>query len=166
MDESPRGLVLMGVAGSGKTVVGQKAAGVLQCEFLDADDYHPPANVAKMKSGQPLNDQDRQPWLVNLHEELRRRLSQGKSVVLACSALKDSYRQIIGQDLPQVVFIFLHVDRDVVADRLARRTNHFFPKELLDSQFSTLEVPHGAIEVNANLTVDDVVDQVVRAAKQ
>ncbi len=156
----------MGVAGSGKTVVGTRAAELLHCEFLDADDFHPPANVAKMHSGHPLNDADRQPWLVNLHEELRRRLSECKDVILACSALKESYRQIIAQDLPEVEFVYLHVDRQVVADRLAKRSDHFFPKELLDSQFTTLEVPKGAIEVNANLDIDEVVQQVVAVAKK
>jgi gluconokinase len=161
MPDGPRALVLMGVAGSGKTVVGGKAAQQLGWEFLDADDYHPPANVEKMHRGEPLNDADRKPWLERLHEELQKHLAAGKSVILACSALKDAYRKIIKNHLGGVEFVYLHVDHVVVAERLAKRTQHFFPKELLDSQFETLETPSDAIEINANLEIDQVVAEVV-----
>lgn len=156
----------MGVAGSGKTAVGTRAARRLGWVFLDADDFHPKANVEKMRHGIPLTDEDRKPWLERLHEELKNRLNAGTSVILACSALKDSYRSLLHQGLPAIEFVYLNVDHDTVADRLRRRQAHFFPKELLDSQFATLEAPKDAIGVNANLALDDVVQQVVEVAKR
>ena len=157
--------VLMGVAGSGKSAVGTRAAERLGWVFLDADDFHPESNVEKMRHGIPLTDEDRKPWLERLHEEVKNRLGTGISVILACSALKDSYRSLLHQGLPGINFIYLNVDHDTVLDRLRHRPAHFFPKELLDSQFATLQAPKDAIVVNANLPLDDVVRQVVAAAR-
>lgn len=156
----------MGVAGSGKTAVGTRAAQRLVWVFLDADDFHPKSNVEKMRHGIPLTDEDRKPWLERLHEELRSRLAAGTSLILACSALKDSYRSLLHQGLSAIEFVYLNVDYDTVLDRLRHRQAHFFPKELLDSQFATLESPKDAIVVNANLPLDDVVQQVVTAAQR
>ncbi len=153
----------MGVSGSGKTAVGTRLAEKLKYEFLDADNFHPPANIEKMKHGIPLTDEDRFPWLKNLHHELGSRLSQGQSAILACSALKETYRQILGEDLVQVRFVYLHVDREVLAERLQKRAGHFFPKELLDSQLATLETPHDALVVEENRPLDEVVDSIVKA---
>jgi gluconokinase len=161
-----RAFVLMGVAGSGKTAVGTRAARRLGWVFLDADDFHPKANVEKMRHAIPLTDEDRKPWLERLHEELKNRLGAGTSLILACSALKNSYRSLLHQGLPAIEFVYLNVDPDTVLDRLRRRQAHFFPKELLDSQFAALEAPKDAIEVNANLPLDDVVQQVVEVAKR
>jgi carbohydrate kinase (thermoresistant glucokinase family) len=161
-----RAFVLMGVAGSGKTAVGTRAAQRLVWVFLDADDFHPKSNVEKMRHGIPLTDEDRKPWLERLHEELRSRLAAGASLILACSALKDSYRSLLHQGLSAIEFVYLKVDYDTVLDRLRHRQAHFFPKELLDSQFATLESPMDAIVVNANLPLDDVVQQVVTAAQR
>jgi len=158
--------VLMGVAGSGKSAVGTRAAERLGWVFLDADDFHPESNVEKMRHGIPLTDEDRKPWLEHLHEEVKNRLGAGTSVILACSALKDTYRSLLHQGLPAMNFIYLNVDHDTVLDRLRHRQAHFFPKELLDSQFATLQAPKDAIVVNANLPLDDVVQQVVAAARQ
>jgi gluconokinase len=156
--------VLMGVAGSGKSAVGTRAAERLGWVFLDADDFHPESNVEKMRRGIPLTDEDRKPWLERLHEEVKNRLGAGTSVILACSALKDTYRSLLHQGLPTMHFIYLNVDHDTVLDRLRHRQAHFFPKELLDSQFATLQAPKDALVVNANLALDDVVEQVVAAA--
>jgi carbohydrate kinase (thermoresistant glucokinase family) len=153
----------MGVSGSGKTAVGTRLAEKLQYEFLDADNFHPPANIEKMKHGIPLTDEDRFPWLKNLHRELGSRLNKGKSVILACSALKETYRQILGEGLAQVRFVYLHVDKEVLAERLQKRAGHFFPKELLDSQLATLETPHDALVVEENRPLDEVVDSIVKA---
>lgn len=158
--------VLMGVAGSGKTAVGTRVAERLGWVFLDADDFHPKSNVEKMRHGIPLTDEDREPWLERLHEELENKLSAGTSLILACSALKDSYRSILHQGLPGVEFVYLHVDHDTVLDRLRHRQAHFFPKELLESQFAALQAPKDAIDVNANLPLDDVVQRVVELANR
>ncbi|MBV9873648.1 MAG: gluconokinase [Verrucomicrobia bacterium] len=152
----------MGVSGSGKTAVGTRLAEKLQYEFLDADNFHPPANIEKMKHGIPLTDEDRFPWLQNLHRELGSRLNKGKSVILACSALKETYRQILGEGLAQVRFVYLHVDKEVLAERLQKRAGHFFPKELLDSQLAALETPHDALVVEENRPLDEVVDSIVK----
>ena len=156
----------MGVAGSGKTAVGTRAAQRLGWVFLDADNFHPKPNVEKMRHGVPLTDEDRKPWLERLHEELKNRLNAGISLILACSALKESYRSLLHQGLPAIKFVYLNVDHDTVLDRLRHRQAHFFPKELLDSQFATLEPPKDAIQVNANLELDNVVQQVVSAARR
>jgi len=156
----------MGVAGSGKTAVGSRVTKRLDWLFLDADDFHPPANVEKMKRGIPLDDNDRAPWLERMHSELRRQIDEGHSVVLACSALKDSYRQKLRDHLPEVRFVFLDVDQSTLLERLQKRQAHFFPKELLDSQLATLQRPHGAFVVDANRPIDEVVDSIVEAVSQ
>ncbi|MBV8099215.1 MAG: AAA family ATPase, partial [Verrucomicrobia bacterium] len=116
--DQPVAIVLMGVSGSGKTAVGTRLAEKLNHEFLDADNFHPPANIEKMKHGIALTDEDRFPWLRNLHAELASRLNQGKSVILACSALKETYRTILAENLSQVRFVYLHVDKATLTERL------------------------------------------------
>jgi gluconokinase len=165
-DTEPRAVILMGVSGSGKSTVGASLAQRLECPFLDADDFHPAANVEKMKRGIPLNDEDRMPWLARLHDELEYRLGSGASVVLGCSALKESYRKILEEDLSQIDFVFLDVDQLTLTERLGKRKDHFFPKELLESQFAALERPSDAIVVDARLPFQDVVEQIVNALKE
>ena len=155
----------MGVSGSGKSTVGATLAQRLSWTFLDADDFHPVANVEKMKRGIPLNDQDRMPWLGRLHEELEHRLGSGASLVLGCSALKELYRKILEGGLRQIDFVFLDVDQLTLTERLGKRKDHFFPKELLESQFTALERPSDAIVVDARLPFQDVVEQIVKALK-
>jgi carbohydrate kinase (thermoresistant glucokinase family) len=164
-DISSRAVILMGVSGSGKSTVGASLAQRMECSFLDADDFHPATNVEKMKRGIPLNDEDRMPWLRQLHDELEHRLGSGASVVLGCSALKESYRQILEEGLSQIDFVFLDVDQLTLRERLGKRTDHFFPKELLESQFAALERPSDAIVVDARLQFQDVVEQIVSALK-
>jgi gluconokinase len=162
--DQPLAIILMGVSGSGKTAVGVGLAGVLQCQFLDGDNFHPPANVEKMREGVPLTDEDRVPWLENLHRELATRLGRGETVVLACSALKESYRSILGHALPQVRFVFLKVDKETLMKRLQNRHGHFFPSSLLESQLATLEPPKGAFVVEENRPLDNVVQTIANAA--
>ena len=162
---SSRAVILMGVSGSGKSTVGASLAQRLECPFLDADDFHPAANVEKMKRGIPLNDEDRMPWLARLHDELEHRLGSGASVVLGCSALKESYRKILEEGLSQIYFVFLDVGQLTLTERLEKRKAHFFPKELLESQFAALERPADAIVVDARLQFQDVVEQIVSALK-
>ena len=127
-DTEPRAVILMGVSGSGKSTVGASLAQRLECPFLDADDFHPAANVEKMKRGIPLNDEDRMPWLARLHDELEHRLGSGASVVLGCSALKESYRKILEEGLSQIDFVFLDVDQLTLRERLGKRKTTFFQR--------------------------------------
>jgi len=161
-NNSPKAVILMGVAGSGKTAVGKGVAARLNWLFLDADDFHPAANIEKMKHGIPLNDQDRIPWLRALRDELRRLLAEGRSVILACSALKESYRKLLSDDVAPMSFVLLDVDQETIRERLQHRSAHFFPKELMNSQFAALEKPKDAIIIDARKSLDEVIDRVVQ----
>jgi gluconokinase len=161
-NKHPRAVILMGVAGSGKTAVGMRVAQKLDWIFLDADDFHPPANIEKMKHGIPLNDQDRAPWLQRLHDELQRQIAEGRSVILACSALKESYRKVLRDEVSPPTFVYLDVDPETIRNRLQHRTTHFFPKELMESQFTALEKPKDAVIIDARNPLDKVVEQVIQ----
>lgn len=137
----------MGVCGCGKTTVGEALASELGWPFLDADDFHPPANVAKMAAGQPLDDADRWPWLDRIAEELRGILARGGHAVLACSALKERYRERL-QRAGDVRIVYLKGDRETIAARLAARTHKYMPPTLLPSQFAALEEPARALAVD------------------
>ena len=134
-------LIVAGVSGSGKTTVGSMLAGRLGWRFADADAFHPAANIAKMAAGIPLTDADRQPWLHAITTWMDERIARGASAVVTCSALKRAYRDDLLGGRPQARMIFLSVDREEVARRLAARHGHFFPSGLLSSQFDTLEEP-------------------------
>jgi gluconokinase len=136
-------VVVMGVAGCGKSTVGALLAERLRAEFLDADDFHPPENVAKMAAGTPLTDEDRAPWLERLNTELRRR----KHVVLACSALKASYRRKLGHGVA-CRFVHLRGTPELIGSRLAARRHRYMPATLLASQFAALEPPADAVEID------------------
>jgi gluconokinase len=155
-------VVLMGVSGAGKTTVGQALARQLQWRFADADDFHSAANVAKMHAGIPLTDADRAPWLAALHQAIVSWLAAHENVVLACSALKATYRaQIVVS--PEVKLIYLRVSPEVVAVRLAHRQHHYMNPALIDSQFATLEEPADAVAVDASLTTKEIVLNIRRA---
>lgn len=145
----------MGVSGCGKTTLGRALAARLNATFLDADDFHPEANVAKMRAGTPLNDEDRAPWLATLNDELRTRSEHGEPVVLACSALKRNYRAAISEGLPQARWIFLDGSFDLIAARMRERPNHYMPESLLRSQFDALERPVDAITISIELSPDE-----------
>ena len=142
-------VVVMGVSGSGKSVVGQALASDLGWLFFDADDFHPPANVAKMAAGTPLTDADRWPWLDRLASEMGEIQQRGGNAVLACSALRQAYRDRIRR-AGGVRFVHLAGDYDIIAARIAARTHHYMPPSLLASQFATLEPPHEAIVVDVH----------------
>jgi gluconokinase len=161
-NDNPQAVVLMGVAGSGKTAVGKQVADKLHWLFLDADDFHPPANIEKMKHGIPLNDADRAPWLQRLHDELQHQINDRCSVILGCSALKESYRKILRDETVPPTFIYLDIDPETIRERLSHRSAHFFPKELMDSQFAALEKPKDAVVVDARKPLDEVVDAVIQ----
>jgi gluconokinase len=134
-------LIVAGISGSGKTTIGALLAGRLRWRFVDADTFHPEANVAKMRAGIPLTDADREPWLRAITAWLDERIAAGQSGVVTCSALKRSYRDRLLDGRPEATMIFLEVSREVLEHRLTSRSDHFFPKQLLDSQLDTLEAP-------------------------
>lgn len=145
--------VLMGVSGSGKSTVGSLLAESIQGIFHDGDDFHPQANVKKMASGQPLNDEDRKGWLEELAQVIEN--AQGPTVI-ACSALKKNYREV----LRKAEFIYLHGSRSLIEQRLQERKNHYMPALLLDSQFADLEAPENALVLNIERTPQELVDKI------
>ena len=153
-------VVLMGVSGAGKTTIGSALAASLGCDFLDADDWHPPANVAKMAAGHPLDDDDRRPWLDRLNTELRAREARNESAVLACSALKETYRDRLTQGLARVDLVFLHGSFDLIRERLAARQHRYMPPALLQSQFLALEPPQRAIRIDVALSAEECVARI------
>ncbi|GGF02125.1 gluconokinase [Aliidongia dinghuensis] len=138
---SPRVVIVMGVSGCGKSTIAAMLAGRMHWEFEEGDALHPPANVAKMASGQPLNDEDRAPWLEAVAAQIDAWRTTGRSGVITCSALKRRYRDILIGDRPDVRLAFLKGSKEVIANRLAARQGHFMPAALLDSQLATLEAP-------------------------
>lgn len=150
----------MGVAGCGKTTIGIALAKQLGVPFYDGDDFHPPENVAKMKSGNPLDDDDRAPWLARLGE-LMHDASDG--AVLACSALKEDYRRRLRMDGGDLVFVHLVISPERAQQRLASRRDHFMPASLVESQFAALEAPTDAVVCDGEEPVEDIVATVVAA---
>jgi gluconokinase len=141
-------LVLMGVSGTGKTTVGKILATELGWDFVEGDDYHPAANVAKMKAGIPLDDEDRCPWLQALRRRIEEACRFGENMVLACSALKREYRQYLERDdLDCVYYVFLQGSEELISRRLAKRKGHFMNPTLLASQLEALEAPQGTLQV-------------------
>jgi len=150
-------LVLMGVCGCGKTTVGEALAAALGWPFFDADDFHPPANVAKMASGHPLDDADRWPWLDRIADEMRHILARSGHAVLACSALKEAYRVRLKR-AGDVRIVYLKGDEATIAARLAARQHKYMPASLLASQFAALEEPTDALVVDIRAPIADQVE--------
>jgi len=152
-------VVVMGVSGSGKSTIGKPLAERLGFPFLDADEFHPPENVAKMAAGTPLTDADRWPWLALLN----RKLKEEKNAVLACSALKQSYREALARDLADCRIVHLRGSIELIRGRLAERKHRYMPASLLDSQFATLEAPAGAIAVDIGQPPERCVEEILAA---
>jgi gluconokinase len=151
-------ILLMGVAGSGKTTIGRRLAADLGWRFYDADDFHPPANVAKMAAGTPLTDADRTPWLQALRTRIETSLGSGENAIVGCSALKASYRAILQPRADEPIhFVYLRGSPELLAARLAGRTGHFMKPGMLASQLSTLEEPANALIVDIAQPPADVV---------
>ncbi|HEY4217858.1 MAG TPA: gluconokinase [Gemmatimonadaceae bacterium] len=161
-------IVVMGVSGAGKTVVGQALAQAIGWEFHEGDDFHSPQNVAKMHRGEGLTDDDRRPWLAALCDLIADVVHEGRHAVLACSALKQWYRDVLmpsDVDHDSVRFVHLDVPESVLRERLASRKHHFATPALLPSQLATLETPHDALCVDGTLPVDEIVGLIRRELK-
>ena len=143
-----RVIVIMGVAGSGKTTVGELLARELGWRFNDADGFHPPENVAKMSASTPLTDEDRQPWLRAIRRHIEECLARGEGAVVTCSALKETYRKILLGDDARVGLVYLQGSRELLWARIGARKNHFMKPAMLDSQLATLEEPTNALTLN------------------
>lgn len=161
-----RFVIVMGVAGCGKTTVGKSLAKHLGWDFYDADDFHPAENIAKMTDGIPLNDADRSPWLASLHILISSCLIQNRPSVLACSALKESYRQqmLAGNDGAQIVF--LKGNYDSIWSWLSMRKDHYMKPQMLQSQFETLEEPTNALTLDISKSVNDIVQEILLGLKR
>ncbi len=157
------GLIVMGVAGCGKTTVGKALAERLGWDFFDADGFHPPANVAKMAAGIPLDDEDRAPWLAALHDLMARTLREGRHPVLACSALKECYRKTLLDGNDGIRVVHLRGDYDLILSRMHDRTDHYMKPGMLRSQFDALEEPAGALTADIARPVTEIVDDILSA---
>ncbi|WP_051299846.1 gluconokinase [Methylobacter luteus] len=154
-------LIIAGVSGAGKTTVGRALAERLGWRFIEGDDYHPAANVAKMQRGEPLNDADREPWLLRLRDEIKACLARGERAILTCSALKERYRALLRPDPERVHFVFLTGSYETLHKRLTQRHNHFMGPDLLASQLETLDLPGDGLIVDIDQPVDAIVDAIM-----
>lgn len=154
-------ILIMGVSGAGKTTIGGLLAAALAWQYIEGDGFHPPANLAKMRRGLPLSDEDRLPWLEALGKALQAADRKRASVVLGCSALRESYRQLIRAFCPQCQIVWLRGSPELVAARIEGRHGHFMPASLLSSQFAILEAPANAIAVDIDQAPEEIVKQIL-----
>lgn len=154
-------VLLMGVSGSGKTTIGREVACTLGWEFYEADDLHPQTNIEKMMHGIPLTDEDREPWLTAVRALIEDLDTAGADAVVACSALKESYRRRLLGDITESAIIYLRGSPELIARRLNNRTGHFMPADLLQSQFDALEEPSSAITIDVHQPVAEIVHEIV-----
>jgi len=159
------GFIVMGVSGSGKSTIARRLAEEMDWDFLDADDFHPPANIVKMKSGNPLSDSDRDPWLSALNEMLISTLGAGRHPVLACSALKESYRTKLRRGTNGLQIVYLRGSYDLIRSRISKREGHYMKPEMLRSQFDALEEPVHALVMDILLTPDEIAEKIVRTIR-
>jgi len=161
MSNQTQAIILMGVSGCGKTSVGKELSRTLGWPFFDGDDYHPQENVAKMASGIPLDDADRSPWLTRLHDLIAEHLEQGQSLILACSALKQKYRDQLMAGNPGSHFVYLKGDFNLILRRMGSRSEHYMKAEMLRSQFDALEEPTQTLTVEIEKDLDLVVKEIL-----
>lgn len=155
-------IVLMGVSGCGKTTVGQLLADRLGWPFYDGDDYHPAANIAKMAAGKPLDDENRRGWLETLAGLIEKTEKASQNAVMACSALKQNYRDRLARKTPQTVhFVYLKGSYEQILDRMQQRGGHFMKPDMLRSQFDILEEPSGILALPITLPLNKMVDQII-----
>ena len=161
-----RFFIVMGVSGSGKTTVGKVLASELGWGFYDADDFHPPENISKMENRIPLTDADRAPWLAALHRLIESCLTRNRPGVLACSALKERYRQRLIEGNDEVQLVYLRGSYELIWSRMSVRKDHYMKPEMLKSQFEALEEPAGALTVDVSLPVYEIVQEILRQTRQ
>ena len=154
-------IVIIGPMGCGKTTIGQTLATKQGWQFYDADDFHPEANKKKMAEGFPLDDNDREPWLLTLHQIITKHLAEGSDMILACSALKKRYRRMLGIDQQQVFSVFLKGSYSLLEKRIAARSHQFMAKDLLQSQLDTLEEPETGLTVDIAGTPDEICQTII-----
>lgn len=159
-------VVLMGVAGCGKTTVGERLAAELGWAFVEGDELHPPANVERMRAGLPLTDDDRRPWLERIRRAIEARIGAGESAVVACSALKESYRRMLLFGIEDALLVYLKGDRETLETRLLGRTGHFFDPALLASQLETLEEPAAGLVVEITSSPEEIVAGLLEAIEE
>jgi len=158
----PRFFIVMGVSGCGKSSVGKALAEHLGWDFYDADDFHPPANVVKMANGIPLDDSDRAPWLASLNKLISSSLKADQPGVLACSALKERYRQQLMNGNEGVQIVYLKGSYELIWSRMEKRTDHYMKPHMLKSQFETLEEPVNALTIDISMSLDDIVQEILK----
>ena len=160
-------VLLMGPAGSGKTTVGKLLAVQLCWEFADGDDFHPPDNIEKMSHGIPLTDEDRLPWLRSIRDVMEQWQAQGKSAVIACSALKRSYRELlgIGRNAKNVQLVYLKGSYDLLLERLHSRQGHYMKEQMLTSQLADLEAPTDALTIDIAESAEQIVSEIRKQLK-
>ena len=154
-------VIVMGVAGCGKSTIGRRLADRLGWPFYDGDDFHPPANIKKMSEGTPLTDEDRAGWLNTLADLIGDHVRHNQSAVIACSALKQKYRDTLRVDA-SVCFVYLRGSYDLIEARLRQRSGHYMPPNLLSSQFASLEEPQGVVTIDASLPPEQIVAEIAR----
>jgi gluconokinase len=155
-----KAIVLMGVSGCGKTSVGQRLSQKYGWPFFDGDDYQPPENIAKMAAGIPLDDDDRFPWLETLNNLISEHLEKEQTLLLASSALKQNYRDQLAKGNPQIVFVYLKGDFDLIFKRMEARAGHYMKAQMLRSQFEALEEPIDALTVEISQSLDEIVNEI------
>ena len=168
VEKAPCALIVMGVSGSGKSTIGESLAERLGWPYEDADQFHPKSNVAKMSAGQPLTDEDRWPWLKAIATEIDRVCDAGEHAVIGCSALRRVYRDILVHGRTDIRLVYLEGAQALIADRIARRKDHFMPPALLTSQFNTLEPPTSdehPLTVSIDGSIAAIVDAILRQLK-
>lgn len=158
------GFIVMGVSGCGKSTVARLLAEKLGWDFLDADDFHSSENISKMEAGIPLSDSDRAPWLASLNEKLISTLKAGQHPVLACSALKESYRTKLFRETGGLQLIYLKGSYDLIWSRISQRKEHYMKPEMLRSQFEALDEPVGALVMDIRLTPEEIVDEIIKTS--
>jgi gluconokinase len=157
-------VVVMGVAGSGKTTIGRMLADAIPCTFFEGDSLHSRASVEKMSQGIPLTDADRAPWLAAIHQHIVDVFNRGESVVVGCSALKQSYRTVLANGLP-VTWVYLKGDQDLIQSRMLGRAGHFMKANMLESQFEALEEPSDALVADVSQSPDTIVERILSALR-
>lgn len=151
-------VLLMGVSGSGKTTVGKVLSHRIGWPFYDSDDFHPLANIEKLRSGIPLTDEDRLPWLEKIHEKMLELDEAGQSGIFGCSALKNSYRELLSAGIKNFFIVHLLGDKELIRTRVTTRQGHFMSPSLIDNQFNTLERPSDALELDVQKSAEEIAD--------